>query len=62
MHHTKWDNHAPTFNTADSPRRRQCVCQLMELGLSTVVQSAYFMPNATGMAATATPERHRLGI
>ena len=62
MHHTKWDNHAPTINTADSPRRHQYVCQLIKLGLSTIAQSAYFMPNATGMAATVTPEHHRLGI
>ena len=63
MHHAKWDNnHAPTINTADSPRRHQYVCQLIKLGLNTIVRSAYSMPNTTGMAATVTPERHRLGI
>jgi hypothetical protein len=62
MHHTKRDNHAPTINTADSPRRHQYVFQLIELGLNTIVRRAYSMPNTTGMAATLTPEHHRLGI
>ena len=62
MHHTKWDNHAPTINTADSPRRHQYVCQLIKLGLNTIVRSAYSMPNTTGVTATLTPEHHRLGI
>jgi hypothetical protein len=31
------------------------VCQLIKLGLNTVVQSIYSMPSATGMAATVTP-------
>jgi hypothetical protein len=42
------------------------VCQLIKLGLSTIVQSACSMPVplVSGMAATATPEpeRHRLDI
>jgi hypothetical protein len=62
MHHTKWDNHAPTINTVDSPRRHQCVCQLIKLGLNNIVRSAYSMPNTTGMAATLIPKHHRLGI
>jgi hypothetical protein len=62
MHHTKWDNHAPAINTADSPRRHQYVCQLVKLGLNTIVRSAYSMPNTTGVAAALTPEHHRLGI
>jgi hypothetical protein len=62
MYHTKWDNHAPPINTADSPRRRQYVCQLIKLGHNTIVQITYSMPSTTGMAATVTPEHRRLGI
>jgi hypothetical protein len=29
---------------------------------SAIAQSAYSMPSSTGMAATVTPDRHRLGI
>jgi hypothetical protein len=62
MHHTKWDSHAPTINTADSPRRHQCVYQLIKLGLSTVVQSAYSMPAPLVWPLPSPPERHRLDI
>jgi hypothetical protein len=58
MHHTKCGNHAPTINTADSPRRHQYACQLIKLGLNTVVQSTYSMPSTTGMAATVTTNFH----
>jgi hypothetical protein len=44
--------HAPAINTADSPRRHQCVYQLIKPWLSTIVQSAYNIPSTTGMTAT----------
>jgi hypothetical protein len=54
--------HAPTTNTADSPRRHQYVCQLIKPGLSTIVQSAYTMPSTAGMTAAVTLEHHHLDI
>jgi hypothetical protein len=47
IHHTKWDNHAPTttINTADLPRRHQRVCQLIKLGPNATVLGEQSNPN-----------------